>query len=113
MRVARSRRLVAEGYAVASVARVITSTRPSTTPAAGSAATSTATTTARTRGSTTGHPTRCAGPGRINRNYKNKRPNLSTPAGSTSGRSAPLAYGSLREPAGDTLPLHLQHRLVL
>src|SRR6266508_3838124 len=61
-----------------------TPTRRSTTPDAGSAATSTATTTGRTRGSTTGHPTRCAGPGRINSNYTNTRPNLSTAAGSTS-----------------------------
>ncbi len=33
--------------------------------------------------------TRSPGPGRINRNYKNKRPSLSTPAGSRSGRRSP------------------------
>ena len=43
------------------------------------------TTSGPTAGSTTGHPWRCAGPGRINSNYKNRRPSLSTPAGSTSG----------------------------
>src|SRR3989442_1502533 len=61
-----------------------TPTRPSTTPDTGSAATSTATTTAPTAGSTTGRPTRYAGPGRIYPNTKNKRPSLSTPAGSRS-----------------------------
>ena len=50
----------------------------------GSQVTSTATTSARTAGSTTGRPARCAGPGRINRSYKNKRPNLSTRTGSRS-----------------------------
>src|SRR6266540_6550800 len=71
-----------------------TPTRPSTTPAKGSAATSTATTTARTAGSTTGHPPRYAGPGRITNNYKNKRPNLTTPAGSTSLSSSPPDHHS-------------------
>src|SRR5712691_2547309 len=31
--------------------------------------------------------------------------------GAPAARFAPLAYGSLREPGGDTIPLHLQHRL--
>src|SRR6266566_2622658 len=32
--------------------------------------------------------------------------------GAHAARFAPLAYGSLREPAGNTISLHLQHRLV-
>ena len=54
---------------------------PSTTRNAGSAATSTATTTGRTHGSGTRPRTRSSRPGKV---YKTSRPNLSTPAGSTS-----------------------------
>src|SRR5712692_8556655 len=50
-------------------------------PDTGSQATSTATTTARTAGSTTERRSRYGRPGKI---YKTSRPELSTPAGSTS-----------------------------
>ena len=61
-----------------------------------SQATSRATTTAPTRGSTTGRPTRCAGDGKINNNYKNKRPNPSTPT----GRTSPTDYWMLSADLG-------------
>src|SRR5439155_11857610 len=78
------------------------------TPDAASAATSTATTTGRTRGSTTRRPTRSSRPGKI---YKTSRPDLSTPAGSTSlgrrsrgenGRSCALRLGF--DGRGEILP---------
>ena len=54
------------------------------TLAAASAATSTATTTGPTRASITGRRRRCAGPGRMDNDYRKPRPNVSTRPGSRS-----------------------------